>query len=74
MILRTHTHPYIYIYIYKIIAQESTQLTIACSKSTIETLEKGLKHVQKLKIKKHPIYFTAFSTISFADFELVNVS
>ena len=49
-----------YIYIYKIIAQESTQLTIACSKSTIETLEKGLKHVQKLKIKAPNIFHTFF--------------
>ena len=31
--------------------QLTTQLTFNCSKSTIETLERAVKYVQKLKIK-----------------------
>ena len=41
-----------------------TQLTFACSKSTIETLEKGVKYA----------YFTPFSSLSIAEFERENVN
>ena len=40
-----------------------TQLTFTCSKSTIETLEKGVKSVQI------STEFKPFSSVSFVDFE-----
>ena len=50
----------------KLIIARITQLTFTCSKSTIETIEKGVKYVQT--------YFTPFSTVCIVDFEQVNVS
>ena len=53
------------------------QLTFACSKSTIKTLEKGVKYVQRCvrcfycQLKT---YFTLFSSASIVDLEQVNVS
>ena len=48
-----------------------TQLTFTCSKSTIETIEKGVKHVQSYQLT---LYFTSFSSVSIADFEQTNIS
>ena len=41
---------------------ELTQLSLTCSKSTIETQEKGVKHVSQ------------FSSVSIVDFEQLNVN
>ena len=59
-----------------------TQLAFTCSKSTTETLEKGVKHSSKLTIKtpERPQWqfdnenFTPFSTFYIVDFEQVDVS
>ena len=67
---------------------QQSQLTFTCSKSTIETLEKGVKYVQinHKDIKTTSMtsfwclycwlltYFTPFSSVSIVDFEQVNVS
>ena len=64
------------------------QLTLTCSKSTMETLEKVAKYVQSLTIKTPgnvidvvQVFllitlkiFTPFSSVSIVDFEQVNVS
>ena len=59
----------------------TTQLTFTCSKSTMETLEKGVKYVQSQQIETGTIfwyiycrfwtYFTPFSSVS--NFEQINV-
>ena len=65
--------------------RELSQLTFTCSKSTRETLEKGVKYAPKLTIKTPErltevvfvINFkklTPFSSISVANFEQLNVS
>ena len=43
-----------------------TQLAITCSKLAIETLEQGVKNVQK--------FFTPCSSVSIVNFEKVNAS
>ena len=35
------------IFVLEIVATKCSQLTFTCSKSTIETLEKGVKYVQR---------------------------
>ena len=45
------------------------QLTFTYSKSTIETLEKGVKYVKK---NTRTMSMTSFSSVSIPDFELVN--
>ena len=49
---------------YKIVGINCTQLAITCSKLTIETLEEGVKYVQR--------YFTPCSSVSIVNFEQVN--
>ena len=52
-----------------------SQLTFICSKSTIKTLEKGVKEVNDENTRTTSmIYFTPFSIVFVVDFEQLNVS
>ena len=50
------------------------QQTNKCSKSTIETLEKGVKYIYLVSLMLNlNIFHTYFSNVSLVDFEQVNV-
>ena len=51
-----------------------SQLTFSCSKSTIESLEKGVKYVQNYQYKHQNDVQWLWTCVSIVDFEQVNVS
>ena len=56
------------------VSRLSISCDYACSKWTIETLEKGKEYVQSYNYCQLWTYFTYFSSSSVLDFEQVNVS